>query len=166
MKLPYERRAVRRVNSYSKDGWGRAARRSDQSPVSTRWFRFAALNQPVATFGFADEHEARIARALMIRAISNAVLIVSHTTVTYRNSDLAETDPHAVRGQQSLGKGALHLAKLVRKRDARLTVYQRRLRRRAALAEFWQLGDVRRDVRASSHVSKFVATRRPDAPSH
>jgi hypothetical protein len=30
--------------------------------------------QPVATFGFADEHEARIARALMLRAIAKAVL--------------------------------------------------------------------------------------------
>ncbi len=35
----------------------------------------------LATLGFADEHEARIARALMIRAISKAVLIIPHTRV-------------------------------------------------------------------------------------
>jgi hypothetical protein len=38
-------------------------------------------DEPVATFGFADEHEARIARALMIRAIGKAVLILSHTQI-------------------------------------------------------------------------------------
>jgi hypothetical protein len=37
---------------------------------------------PITTFGFADEHEARIARALMIRAIAKAVLIVSHASVS------------------------------------------------------------------------------------
>jgi hypothetical protein len=42
---------------------------------------------PITTFGFADEHEARIARALMIRAISKAVLIIGHTSVMRRESD-------------------------------------------------------------------------------
>ena len=36
----------------------------------------------VVTFGFPDEHEAHIARALMIRAISKAVLIVGRTSVS------------------------------------------------------------------------------------
>jgi hypothetical protein len=50
--------------------------------------------EPIATFGFADEHEARIARALMIRAIAKAVLILSHTQVvrqTVDSLDKAET---------------------------------------------------------------------------
>ena len=59
--------------------------------------------QLVACFGFADEHEARIARALMIRAISNAVLIVSHTTVTHRDN------VNSVRGRQLPDTGARHL---------------------------------------------------------
>ena len=41
----------------------------------------------LATFGFADEHEARIARALMIRAFSKAVLVVPHTTVARQKDD-------------------------------------------------------------------------------
>jgi hypothetical protein len=47
-------------------------------------------DEPIATFGFADEHEARIARALMIRAIAKAVLIISHTSVARRNSDIVD----------------------------------------------------------------------------
>jgi pimeloyl-ACP methyl ester carboxylesterase len=50
--------------------------------------------EPIATFGFADEHEARIARALMIRAIAKAVLILSHTQVVRQpvdSLDKAET---------------------------------------------------------------------------
>jgi|HubBroStandDraft_2_1064218.scaffolds.fasta_scaffold1426475_1 hypothetical protein len=50
----------------------------------------------VATFGFADEHEARIARALMIRAISKAVLVVPHTTVARRKDD-GDEQSHAPR---------------------------------------------------------------------
>lgn len=46
--------------------------------------------EPIATFGFADEHEASIARALMIRAISKAVLVVSHTSVSRRDADLVD----------------------------------------------------------------------------
>ena len=42
------------------------------------------FDEPITTFGFADEHEARIARALMIRAIKNAVLIISHASVARR----------------------------------------------------------------------------------
>ena len=38
-------------------------------------------DEPIVTFGFADEHEASIARALMIRAIAHAVVIVGHTSV-------------------------------------------------------------------------------------
>jgi hypothetical protein len=38
-------------------------------------------NEPITTLGFADEHEARIARALMIRAIKNTVLIISHASI-------------------------------------------------------------------------------------
>ena len=38
-------------------------------------------NEPVTTFGFADEHEARIARALMIRAMANVALIISHASI-------------------------------------------------------------------------------------
>ena len=38
-------------------------------------------DEPITTFGFTDEHEARIARALMIRAIANAVLIISHASI-------------------------------------------------------------------------------------
>ena len=44
------------------------------------------FDEPITTFGFADEHEARIGRALMIRAIKNAVLIVSHASVARRKS--------------------------------------------------------------------------------
>jgi hypothetical protein len=50
--------------------------------------------EPVATFGFADEHEAYIARALMIRAIAKAVLILSHTQIVRQSTvclDKAET---------------------------------------------------------------------------
>jgi len=50
--------------------------------------------EPIATFGFADEHEAHIARALMIRAIANAVLILSHTQIARQaidSLDKAET---------------------------------------------------------------------------
>jgi hypothetical protein len=43
-------------------------------------------NEHVAAFGFPDEHEAHIARALMIRAISKAVLIVGQTSVSRRTS--------------------------------------------------------------------------------
>ena len=39
------------------------------------------FDEPITTFGFADEHEARIGRALMIRATKNAVLIISHASV-------------------------------------------------------------------------------------
>jgi len=46
--------------------------------------------EQVATFGFADEHEARIARALMIRAISKAVLVVAHRTVCRQTGDRDE----------------------------------------------------------------------------
>ena len=44
-------------------------------------------DEPITTFGFADEHEARIARALMIRAMKNAVLIISHASVARQKSD-------------------------------------------------------------------------------
>jgi hypothetical protein len=47
-------------------------------------------NDPIATFGFVDEHEARIARALMIRAIAKAVLIISHASVARQNSDFID----------------------------------------------------------------------------
>ena len=50
----------------------------------------------LATFGFADEHEARIARALMIRAFSKAVLVVPHTTVARQKEDAGEQS-HAPR---------------------------------------------------------------------
>jgi hypothetical protein len=43
--------------------------------------------EPIATFGFADEHEAHIARALMIRAIAKADLIVSHTQIARQSID-------------------------------------------------------------------------------
>lgn len=46
--------------------------------------------EQVATFGFADEHEARIARALMIRAISKAVVVVAHRTVGRQTGDRDE----------------------------------------------------------------------------
>jgi hypothetical protein len=46
------------------------------------------LGETIATFGFADEHEARI--ALMIRAIAKAVLIVSHRSVTRQSGDLLD----------------------------------------------------------------------------
>lgn len=42
-------------------------------------------NDPITTFGFVDEHEARIARALTIRAIANAVLIIGHASVVRQN---------------------------------------------------------------------------------
>jgi hypothetical protein len=41
----------------------------------------------LATFGFADEHEARIARALMIRAFSKVVLVVPHMTVALQKDE-------------------------------------------------------------------------------
>jgi hypothetical protein len=47
-------------------------------------------DDPIASFGFADEHEARIARALMIRAIANAVLIIGHRSVRRRDSDFVD----------------------------------------------------------------------------
>ena len=47
-------------------------------------------NDPIATFGFVDEHEARIARALMIRAIAKAVLIIGHASVARQNSDFVD----------------------------------------------------------------------------
>jgi hypothetical protein len=47
-------------------------------------------DEQVATFGFADEHEARIARASMIRAISKAVLVVAHRTVGRQAGDRDE----------------------------------------------------------------------------
>ena len=53
-------------------------------------------DEQVATFGFADEHEARIARALMIRAISKAVLIVAYRTVSRQTGDRDEQF-HALR---------------------------------------------------------------------
>jgi hypothetical protein len=43
-------------------------------------------NEPITTFGFADEHEARIARPLMIRAMANAVLIISHASIARQKS--------------------------------------------------------------------------------
>src|SRR5262245_17431295 len=49
--------------------------------------------EQVATFGFADEHEARIARALMIRAISKVVLVVAHRTVGRQTGDRDEQFP-------------------------------------------------------------------------
>ena len=47
-------------------------------------------DQPIVTFGFADEHEARIARALMIRAIAKAVLISGHATVARQKTDMPD----------------------------------------------------------------------------
>lgn len=41
----------------------------------------------LVTLGFADEHEARIARALMIRAIANAVLVIPHARVVRQRSE-------------------------------------------------------------------------------
>jgi hypothetical protein len=52
--------------------------------------------EQVVTFGFADQHEARIARALMIRAIKKAVLVVAHTTVARQNGDRG-TQSHATQ---------------------------------------------------------------------
>jgi len=47
-------------------------------------------DQPIVTFGFADEHEARIARALMIRAIAKAVLIIGHASVARKKTDMPD----------------------------------------------------------------------------
>jgi hypothetical protein len=44
-------------------------------------------DEPIVTFGFPDEHEAYIARALMIRALSKAVLIIGHTPVARAGFD-------------------------------------------------------------------------------
>ena len=97
--------------------WWTATMRYQLSPVQTSigeggFADFKVCNEnghAVVTLGFADEHEARIARALMIRAISNAVLIVSHTTVGRLNSDVAKDDPHSVGARQSSDRGAIRL---------------------------------------------------------
>ena len=46
-------------------------------------------DEPIVTFTFPDEHEAYIARALMIRAFAKAVLIISHTSVARQNRNPA-----------------------------------------------------------------------------
>ena len=42
-------------------------------------------DEPIVTFIFPDGHEAYIARALMIRALAKAVLIIPHTSVAREN---------------------------------------------------------------------------------
>lgn len=83
---------------------GEAATKYWLSPVQTDigeggFADFKVCNEngeQLATFGFADEHEARIARALMIRAFSKAVLVVPHTRVARRKDDADEQShgPH------------------------------------------------------------------------
>ena len=46
------------------------------------------FEEPVVTFIFPDDHEAYIARALMIRALAKAVLIIPHTSVVRENRNL------------------------------------------------------------------------------
>jgi hypothetical protein len=46
--------------------------------------------EQLVTFGFADDHEARIARGLMIRAISKAVLVVPHARAARQKGDASE----------------------------------------------------------------------------
>ena len=48
-------------------------------------------DEPIVTFGFAGEHEASIGRALMIRAITNAVVIVGHTSIARSNRNSFST---------------------------------------------------------------------------
>ena len=43
------------------------------------------FDEPIVTFIFPDGHEAYIARALMIRALKKAVLIIPHTSVVREN---------------------------------------------------------------------------------
>ena len=43
------------------------------------------FDEPIVTFSFPDSHEAYIARALMIRALAKAVLIIPHTSVVREN---------------------------------------------------------------------------------
>jgi hypothetical protein len=40
------------------------------------------FEEPIVTFTFPDSHEAYIARALMIRALAKAVLIIPHTRLS------------------------------------------------------------------------------------
>ena len=59
-------------------------------------------NDPITTFGFADEHEARIARALMIRAIAKAVLIIGHASVSRQSRDFVQpvAEPKSLTDQR------------------------------------------------------------------
>ena len=43
------------------------------------------FDEPIVTFIFPDDHEAYIARALMVRALAKAVLIIPHTSVVREN---------------------------------------------------------------------------------
>ena len=95
-----------------------------------------------------DEHEARIARTLMIRSISDAVLVVPHTTVARRKDDAGRESlaprhlsPEFMRnpdGSRLLGCYNADQASLRRSSLAMLTAMRR----------------------ASSRVTRFAAARR------
>jgi hypothetical protein len=68
-------------------------------------------DESVVTFTFPDSHEAYIARALMIRALAKAVLIIPHTSVVRENRNPAdEVIAELNRLSSQLNDGAPRLA--------------------------------------------------------
>jgi hypothetical protein len=69
------------------------------------------FEEPIVTFTFPDSHEAYIARALMIRALAKAVLIIPHTSVVRENRNPADEAIAELNGISSqLGDGAPRLS--------------------------------------------------------
>ena len=69
------------------------------------------FDEPIVTFTFPDSHEAYIARALMIRALAKAVLIIPHTSVVRENRNPAdEAIAELNRLSSQLGDGAPRLS--------------------------------------------------------
>ena len=69
------------------------------------------FDEPIVTFTFPDSHEAYIARALMIRALAKAVLIIPHTSVARENRNPAdEAIAEFSRPSSQLSDGAPRLS--------------------------------------------------------
>jgi hypothetical protein len=73
------------------------------------------FDEPVVTFIFPDSHEACIARALMIRATANAVLIIPHTSVVRNRNPTEEAIAGLNRLSSQINDGAPRLSALEKK---------------------------------------------------
>jgi hypothetical protein len=66
------------------------------------------FDEPIVTFTFPDDHEAYIARALMVRAFSKALLIIPHVSVGRKRRNPATAELN--RPSSQLNDSAARLA--------------------------------------------------------